>query len=106
MNTVSLGLGKIFLLQWEASGRTVSQHGPQTVGLRSRLNTSTSPFHTPNKEHCHSLSHNSFYVPSPNRVHLKPDYCEVLCLLTSNSLSLREPTLHKLWLEDSLFNGP
>lgn len=105
MNTVFLGLGKICLLQWEASRRTVSQHGPKTAGLWSRLNTSTSPFHTPNKEHCHSLSHNSFCFEF-NHVHLKPDYHEDLCLLTSNSLSLREPTLHKLWLEDSLFNGP
>lgn len=41
-----------------------------------------------------------------SHLHLKPNYHEDLCLLTSNSLSLREPTLHKLWLEDSLFNGP
>lgn len=26
--------------------------------------------------------------------------------LTSTSLSLKDPTLHKLWLEDSLLSGP
>lgn len=102
-NAVFLGSGKTCLLWWETS-RTVSQHGSKTVGLKSRLNTSTSPFHTPKKEHCRSLSHNSFSVLSS--AHLKPDYHEDLHPLTSNSLSLREPTLHKLWLEDSLFNGP
>lgn len=71
-NAVFLGLGKICLLRWEASGRTVPQHGPKTVGLRSRLNTSTSPFHTPKKEHCHSLSHNSFYVLSSIMSTLNP----------------------------------